>query len=251
MINAVVVDHDLLAAQRLNTLLSAIADIHLVQVIGDHRAAIAALCQAHPAVVFVNPEMTNPSLAELSAALDYSRTPLVITTPHVKHAVRAFDLGATDFLLAPVTAERLIKCMAKVRRFLRSWVSPDHDQTASGEDAIDLGDNPRSRRFVARSGGKIVFLKPADITWIKANANSVRLNVADGQSYRVWQTMQQVERRLDPNLFLRIHRSIIVNIETVRDVQRCGHGELIVTLRDGMELPLGRSFRQRLERLMA
>jgi two-component system LytT family response regulator len=252
VIRAMVVDDELLARQKLKSFLSSVEDIHLVAEADNGYTAIEAIHVANPDLLFLDIEMPGPSAFDLlNQAVDCTRTCLIFTTAYVRHAVRAFEAEATDFLLKPFDEERFKKSLAKARRFLEARKPLPREEVIAASATADLAYVDQRNRFVARSGGKIIFLKPNEIIWIEAAANYVRLNVRGGQSYLIRQTMHEIEHKLDVNMFLRIHRSVIVNIERVRELQPCGGGEYIVMLQDGKQLPLGRSFRPRMEQLLA
>jgi two-component system LytT family response regulator len=248
-----VVDDELYARQKLKKFLASVDDIHLVAEADNGYTAIEAIHVANPDLLFLDIEMPGPSVFDLlNQAVDCSHTCLVFTTAYDRYAVRAFEAEATDFLLKPFDEDRFKKALAKARRFLERRPNPPQENIpVNGNGMADLAYVDHRNRFVARSGGKIIFLKPNEITWIEAAANYVRLNVRGGQSYLIRQTMHEIEHKLDSNMFLRIHRSVIVNIERVRELQPCGGGEYIIMLQDGKQLPLGRSYRPRMEQLLA
>lgn len=103
--------------------------------------------------------------------------------------------------------------------------------------------NSSPERFVVRVDGKIVFLRSADVEWIEAAANYVRVH-AGQRVYSIRDKISDFEKTLAPDKFIRIHRSVIVNLDAVSEIQSCGGGEYIVVLRSGKELPLGRTYRE-------
>lgn len=247
-----VADDELFARQKLKKFLSAVDDIQVVAEAENGFTAIEAINVAHPDLIFLDIEMPGPSAFDLiSQAVDSTQTCLIFTTAYDRYAVRAFEAEATDFLLKPFDEERFHKSLPKARRFLERRPTAIPLEMNGLNGTSDLAYVDQRNRFVARSGGKIIFFKPNEITWIEAAANYVRLNVRSGQSYLIRQTMHEIEHKLDAGMFLRIHRSIIVNIERVRELQPCGGGEYIVMLQDGKQLPLGRSYRPRMEQLLA
>jgi two-component system LytT family response regulator len=108
----------------------------------------------------------------------------------------------------------------------------------------------RAARLVVRAGGKTVFLRSDEIEWVEASGNYVRLH-ANGQSYVLRDSMKNMESKLDPDLFVRIHRSAIVNVDYIRELEPYFHGEYVVILRDGTRLMASRVFSDRLDRLIA
>ena len=108
----------------------------------------------------------------------------------------------------------------------------------------------RAQRLVVRAGGKTVFLRSDEIEWVEASGNYVRLH-ANGQNYMLRDSMKNMETKLDPDLFVRIHRSAIVNVDHIRELEPYFHGEYVVILRDGTRLMASRVFSDRLDRLIA
>jgi two-component system LytT family response regulator len=108
----------------------------------------------------------------------------------------------------------------------------------------------RAARLVVRTGGKTVFLRSDEIEWVEASGNYVNLH-ANGQSYVLRDSMKNMESKLDPDLFVRIHRSAIVNVDYIRELEPYFHGEYVVILRDGTRLMASRVFSDRLDRLIA
>jgi two-component system LytT family response regulator len=113
----------------------------------------------------------------------------------------------------------------------------------------ELRDRRRSDRLVVKTGGRVIFLRTEDIDWVEASGNYVRLHVG-GEAHLLRESMKNMERRLDPNTFVRIHRSAIVNVDRIRELEPWFHGEYIVILRDGTRLTSSRVFSDRLNALI-
>jgi two-component system LytT family response regulator len=113
----------------------------------------------------------------------------------------------------------------------------------------ELRDRRRSDRLVVKTGGRVVFLRTEDIDWVEASGNYVRLHVG-GDAHLLRESMKNMERRLDPSTFVRIHRSAIVNVDRIRELEPWFHGEYIVILRDGTRLTSSRVFSDRLNALI-
>jgi two-component system LytT family response regulator len=157
--------------------------------------------------------------------------------------VRAFECHALDYLLKPFTAERLQAAIQCVR-----------DRIASNEKQVgDIKSNSASERYTTRmvfkSRGRILFLSVNDIRWIEAEENYVRLHTSD-QSHLLRESISKLERRLDPQSFLRIHRSSIVNLHYVKEVKNEANGDASVMLINGETIAMSRSYRSRIQKLM-
>lgn len=185
--------------------------------------------------------------------------PVVFTTAFDHHALRAFEVQALDYLLKPFDQERFRGALARVRQQI--------DRLENGElgrklialvrdlqgDAAPIADAPpaptgdrRSDRMVVKSNGRLFFLRTDEIDWVEAAGNYVRLHVGS-DAHLLRETMNAIEARLDPELFFRIHRSRIVNIERVKELQPWFNGEYVVLLRNGTKLTLSRGYREKLQ----
>lgn len=176
--------------------------------------------------------------------------PVAITSTYGRGAARALDLHAIDYLLKPVSAERVRRTLDRYRAHRGSAAIRTMD--ARLEKALrTLGNSEEylDRITVPRRRGSLVFVDIASLEWIEAAGNYLRLNTRDG-SHLVRQTMASLERRLDPRKFIRIHRSTIVNIGSIREVRQRQSGEQTVVLASGKRLNIGRSYRDRFARLL-
>jgi two-component system LytT family response regulator len=223
----------------------------------DGREAIEAIRQHRPDLVFLDVQMPEVDGFGVLQALGAEQLPLVIfTTAYDQYAVRAFEVHAIDYLVKPFDPERFRSAFQRARQQLDRAQASDQNQRlialleqlaaqaragdggAGGERYLD--------RLMIRSGGKIFFVKTAEIDWVEAAANYVRLHVAR-ESHVIRETISNLAERLDPAHFARIHRSTIVNLDRVKEMQPWFSGEYIVILRDGTRLKLSRGYRERLE----
>jgi two-component system LytT family response regulator len=177
--------------------------------------------------------------------------PIVIfTTAYDRHAVRAFEAHALDYLLKPFDQERLHQAVNRARAELLR--ANDRDATHRILDYLSESAERQSRsdrRLVVKAGGRIVFLNFDEIDWVEAAANYVKINVAK-QSYLLRKGIGEIEERLGPTQFVRIHRSVIVNIKRIKELQPVNSGEYIVVLKDGKELSCSRGYRAGLQQLI-
>jgi two-component system, LytTR family, response regulator len=171
---------------------------------------------------------------------------IIFVTAYDQYAVKAFDAQAIDYLLKPFKQERFLAALARAKDRIQSGTNQ-----LSSESLLALlrAVNRDRERLVVRCEGKVVFLRTAEVEWVEADANYVRIH-AGQRSYNVREKISVFERTLPEHKFIRIHRSIIVNLDAVAEIQNCGNGEHIVVLRTGKELPLGRTYRERLDSLI-
>ena len=172
---------------------------------------------------------------------------VVFVTAYDQHALRAFEVQALDYLLKPFDSERFQGTLRRVRQQMQHAETGDLSQKLLALVRDLKGERQsRAERLVVKSGGRLFFLRTDEIDWIEAAGNYVRLHMKD-QSHLFRETMNQMESRLDPQRFFRIHRSRIVNTERIKELQPWFNGEYVVLLQNGAQLRLSRSYREKLE----
>ena len=182
-------------------------------------------------------------------ALPPERIPTIIfVTAYDQYAVRAFEVFALDYLLKPFDQERFDKALARVKHQL-SIQRTD----ALNERILNALEEIKTRpvhleRLVIKMNGHVFFIKAEEIDWLEAEGNYVRLH-AGKESYLLRDTISALESQLDPKKFIRVHRSAIVNIDRITELQPWFHGDYVVILRDGRQLTLSRGYRQKLQEL--
>jgi two-component system, LytTR family, response regulator len=247
-IRALIVDDEPLARERMRTLLGAEADVDVVGEARDGVEAVEAILSQSPDLVFLDVHMPKLDGFEVIQTVGLDRMPpVVFVTAYDQHALRAFEVQALDYLLKPFDSDRFQSALKRVRRQIDSQESGDLGRRLLAL-VRDLKSErpPRSDRLVVKSGGRLFFLRADEIDWIEAAGNYVRLHVgAEGHLLR--ETMNSIESRLNPETFFRIHRSHIVNIERIKELQPWFNGEYVVILRNGARLTLSRGYREKLQ----
>jgi two-component system LytT family response regulator len=179
---------------------------------------------------------------------------VVFTSAYDQYAIRAFDAHALDYLLKPFDQARLHQSIERVRLALRKSndgaITHRILQLLSQVKAEKQPDPEYDGRMVIRTKGRIVFLNVDEIDWVEAAANYVRLN-AGGESYLFRETISRTSERLNPNRFIRIHRSMIVNVSRVKELIPVNSGEYIVVLKSGKELSCSRGYRANVQQMIA
>jgi two-component system LytT family response regulator len=255
-IRTIIVDDEPLGRSRLASLLQEEDDIEIVAQCGDGAEALAAIGELDPDLLFLDVQIPELTGFEVLAALDRADPPVVIfVTAHDEFALRAFDVHALDYLLKPFDDERFQQALARarshlgnqdavdVRRRLMDFFGETNGMTSNGHTA----DRERLlTRIVVKEGDRILFLKVDDIDWIEAADYYARIH-ARGATYVIRETLANLEQHLDPERFVRIHRSTIVNLDRVQEMQPWFHGAFVVFLVDGTELRLSRSRREHLQ----
>lgn len=252
-VRAVIVEDEPVAMERLRRLLGEEGDLEIVGEAATGADALRRLRAEDPDVVFLDIRLPDMNAFEIVREMGPEKMPLVVfVTAYEEHAVHAFEVKAIDYVLKPFEAGRLASAVHDVRRRLDLESAAERARRMGsllelvGEGLeLDAGSGPR-RRLVVRSQGRIRLVPVDDVDWIEAAGNYVRLHLSDGDSELVRETMIRLEECLDPDRFVRIHRSSIVNLDRVEEIRHWSSGEYIVELEDGTELKLTRTYRERI-----
>jgi two-component system LytT family response regulator len=230
-IRVAVVDDEALARARLRRMLGHEPDVEIVAECGRGDAAVCALRRLRPDVVFLDihlPDLTGFGVLD---ATDANWRPSVIfVTAHAEHAVRAFDTGATDYLLKPYSHDRLKAALERVR------------QARNG--APEAASATYAERLTVPVGPRLQLIAVSAIDCVIAQSNYVELHTGPDR-HVLRETLSAMEARLDPNRFVRIHRSRIVRIDAVRDIECLGGGQYVLRLASGARLSSGPNYRDR------
>ena len=249
LVRSLIVDDELLSRKRIRRFLCAEQDFEIVAESENGKEAVAAIQEYSPDVVFLDVQMPGMSGFDVIATIGVEHMPLTIfTTAFDEYAVRAFEVHALDYLLKPISRSRFHAVLKRVRSNLaqtRQLLEPHLLDllVRRQEDAQAL------TRLLIKSEGKVIFLNTREIDWIQAEGNYVRVQ-AGPTAHLLRQTLSRLTKDLDANRFLRIHRSTIVNIERIKELRPCFHGDYIVHLRDGKRLTLSRTYREEVRKIL-
>jgi two-component system LytT family response regulator len=256
-VRAVVVDDEPLAREHLVALLADEPDVEVVGEAGGGAAAIRLIGAERPALVFLDVQMPGCDGFEVLRAVAPVHRPLVVfVTAYDAHAVRAFEVAAVDYLLKPVLEPRFRAAVRRAVARVRGPAAEADDVAArlaallrqqGGAEPADVARDDRARVPV-RADGRVTFVRTHDIDWIDADDDEVRLHVGRA-THVLRETMARMEARLPPG-FVRIHRSTIVNVERIREVQPWTRGDFVLILHDGTRLLSGRTYRDDVLRLL-
>jgi two-component system LytT family response regulator len=250
-IRTLIADDEPLARERLRALLARHGDVEIIGECANGADAIEVITELRPDLVLLDVEMPRVDGFAVLQALDAESLPAVVfVSAHDQYAVRAFEAHALDYILKPFDESRVDRALHRVRGQLvhaPGTTRPIDPRLLSLLE--ELRDRRRSDRLVVKAGGRVVFLRTEDVDWVEASGNYVRLHVG-GEAHLLRESMKNMERRLDPSTFVRIHRSAIVNVDRIRELEPWFHGEYIVILRDGTRLTSSRVFSDRLNALI-
>lgn len=248
-LTTLIVDDEPLAREGLRALLAKDTEVSAIREAKDGREAVAAIRESHPDLVLLDvqmPEMDGFAVVQSIGA--ESMPGVVFVTAHDRYAIQAFEINALDYLLKPVIEERFLQAMARAKERIHANKTDTNRQILGLLEAIA---SPRKhvKRLAVWSAGKTTLLDAEEVDWIQAAENYVELHVGR-ITHLLHVTMNTLEKSLDPEVFLRIHRSLIVNVGRIRCLQPGAHGEYRVTLRDGACLQSGRTYADRLKALV-
>ena len=258
ILRAMIVDDEAPAREGLRLRLKKEPDVRVVGEFGDAASAIAAIRADPPDILFLDIEMPGANGFQiLESASDVDLPAVVFVTAHDAHAVKAFGVRALDYLLKPVEQSRLQEALARAREY---WDNRRNAELADRVRSIVSGEtslptqaaspsSPSPLRIPVRRDGAIQFVNASDIDWVDAAGDSVRLHTGK-VTHVLRKSMGEILAMLAPKQFVRIHRSTIVNIARVRELQPWFHGEYVVVLSDGTKLKLSRGHREKLSALL-
>jgi two-component system LytT family response regulator len=246
-IRAMIVDDEPLARRHLHALLSAEPDVAVVAECATGLEAVAAIKAQRPDLVFLDIQMPELDGVGVADAIGAASMPLtVFVTAHDDRALDAFRVHALDYLLKPVDRTRFALALARAKDTLRGRVARDPARLEAMLAAL----RPRrdgiepiapGERLAVRIDGRTLLVRVREIDWISADDNNVVLHAA-GRALRIRETLSSIAERL-PADFVRVHRSAMVNATRVAEVRPAMHGEYLIVLSDGVEVPTGRRFR--------
>ena len=246
-LRVVVVDDEDLPRQRVRDLVTQHEALTLVGEASDGASALDVIVEQQPDLVFLDIQMPELDGFQVIAALDTEDLPaIVFVTAYDAHAIRAFEVDAMDYLLKPVTEARFAAAVTRVLSRLSELAGSKTLQTLAARINQERG---YATRFVARRGGKHYIVRVADIDWLQAEGNYLRV-AAGSASHLVRATMKNAEARLDPARFVRIHRSILVAIDRIASIESGPGGEYILTMPGGVRLTSSRGYSERVRALL-
>jgi two-component system LytT family response regulator len=249
-VRTLIVDDEELGRKRIRKLLSAEAGFEIVGESRDGGEAIRAIEKLAPDLVFLDVQMPELGGFEVLAQIAPEKMPVIIfVTAHDQFALKAFEAQAIDYLLKPFDDERFAQSLQRARTYLNG------NDTGGMKERLArlLNGLPNHGKYLTRvavkRAGRVLFLKTGEIDWIEAAGNYVNLHVGQ-ESYLLRGRLSELEKRFDPEQFFRIHRSTIVNLDRVKELQLLFKGEGIVVLKDGQRLSASRNCSQRLQELL-
>ena len=249
-IRTLIVDDEPLARTHLRSLLAPDEDIEILGECGSGSEAVEAIRRDEPDLVLLDIQIPELDGFEVIRQIGPESMPFVLfVTAYDEHALRAFEAQVLDYLMKPVNRERLRGAVQRAKELIRGVRGAE-----MAEPLTRLLETLQPRaapldRLALRLDGRILFLRIEQIDWIEAADDYVRLHVGK-QTLEHRDTLTRLEQRLPADRFLRIHRSTIVNVDRIREMQPWFQGDYVLIMQDGTRLTTGRSYRDRLKALL-
>jgi two-component system LytT family response regulator len=263
-LTALIVDDEALARRGLTLRLRNIGDIEIIGEARNGREALKAINEQKPDIVFLDIQMPGMNGFDVVRELGTQNpSAIIFVTAFDEFAIQAFEANAVDYVLKPIEDERLLEAVVKVRQLLVRKRAVAHkkslldlvsqitgEQVSSMEDIASKGVSDLTRKeppkLAIRDGGRTTWVKQDDIEWIDAAGDYMCVH-ALGETHIMRQTMKELEQDLDSDLLQRVHRSTIVNIRQVREMQSHINGEYFLTLLSGHTIKLSRTYKDKLK----
>jgi two-component system LytT family response regulator len=241
-IRTVIAESELFARRQLRALLEQEAGVELIAECSSGLQTIDAIRDYRPDLLVMESQLPDMDGLAVLRRISPGPAPVVIFTSQRNHdAFRAFEARALDYLLKPFDAERIHIALQRVRAEMLKPKSADFASLPA-----ETGTHKDRRRLVVRTAGRVLVLETSEVDWVEAAGNYVRLH-AGPRTHLLREGIGRITARLDPAQFVRIHRSIIVNIDRIKELRPCNSGEYMVLLKDGRELSCSRSYRNQLQ----
>jgi two-component system, LytTR family, response regulator len=248
-IRVLVADDELPARQRLVDLLHRDDQIASISEAADGESAVAMIQKENPHLLFLDVQMPELDGLGVIDAIGAAQMPLtVFVTAYDQHAIRAFEANALDYLLKPFSDERFEATMTRARARLDERSMREFGQRVMKMvSAVPANPERRLDRLVVKAGGTTRFIRVIDIDWIEAAGVYVTLHVG-GKELLYRAALNDLAEKLDPRRFVRVHRSALINIESVLQLEPISHGEFEAVLKNGSRTRVSRTYRSQLEK---
>lgn len=249
-LRAAVVDDEMLARQIIREMLAHDPEVEIVAECVNGSEAIDAIKNFKPDLLFLDIQMPEVAGFEvLESLIDTSLPKVIFVTAYDQYAIRAFDYHALDYLLKPFDRERFELAVARAKTQIQRERNGELDKRIRDLLNALKSESKHVERLVIKNGGRVYFLEVDEIHWIEAEGNYVRLHTT-GKSHLLREGIGTLEEQLDPKKFLRVHRSSIVRIDSIKELQPWFHGEYHIILHNGTKLTLSRNYRDQLQQVL-
>ncbi len=257
-IKVLIIDDENLAREKIRTFLEKEEDIEILDECKNSAEALISIRNKKPDLIFLDIKMPGMNAFEMLDNLNQSELPAIIfTTAFDKFALKAFEVHALDYLLKPFDKERFSKTLDRSRKQLNSKATEEKSKNIL--DALnDLKEQKASKmenetdyleRITIKTNGRIYFIKITEIEWLEASGNYIKI-FSSGSSHLIRDTLSAFEKKLDPKIFLRIQRSVIININFIKELKIWFHNEYNVYMKNGTKFTSGRTYKNSIEKIL-
>jgi two-component system LytT family response regulator len=249
-LRVLIVDDEPIAREGVRVQLQKYSSVEISGEAGNGLEAVEAIRELTPDIVFLDVQMPGMNGFEVLQAVGTNNLPaVVLVTAYDKYALQAFEINAIDYLLKPFDAERFGRAFARAKREIEKQRVEALNQKLQTLLETVLPQKKFLERLVVKSSGRIFFLPVAEIDWIEAADNYARLHVGR-ESHLIRETLSSLEARLDPENFLRVRHSAIVNVKHIKELHPLFKGEYEIVLQSGAKLATSRRYRTRISSLL-
>lgn len=247
-IKVLVVDDELLGRERICSLLGEYADIKIAGECVNGREAVEAIRNLKPDLVFLDVQMPKIDGFGVVEIIGAENMPAVIfVTAYDKYAIRAFEINAVDYLLKPFDEERFEKAVERAKREIKRHEAPAEIKENLRKLLEEVKPEPQFlKRVPVKSANGTTFVPAEEIDWISAAGHYIELHIGN-ETHLIREKLSVIETKLDPQIFMRIHRSTIVNLERIKSLHPMFNGDQLVILKNGRELNLSRNYYDKLK----
>jgi two-component system, LytTR family, response regulator len=248
-IRALVVDDEPLARRSIRRFLDKGSGVEIIDQCGDGNSAVEAIRTQKPDLVFLDVQMPEKTGLDVIREIGPDAMPVtVFVTAYDRYAIRAFDANAIDYLLKPFGKQRFDMALKRAKERIAGRMNLNDLRVILAELECDRTQSAYPDRLTASENGRILLINVKDIDWIGTSGNYAQV-YSGSRKYEIRQTLTSLEEKLNPRDFLRIHRSTIVNIRQIRELQPWFHGYHLIILQNGQELRMSRYQRDVAKRL--
>jgi two-component system LytT family response regulator len=239
-----IIDDEALARKRLRSMLSKTPALEVIGECANGEDAVVAILNSSPDLIFLDVQMPEMDGFEVIKAIGRESMPAVIfVTAYDQYALKAFEVHAVDYLLKPFNRDRLGQALSRAMTALQNRAVGDLNRSLLALlDKLKESD-PYARRLLVKAHGRIHLLPVNDIEWIEADDYYARVHLGQ-ESFLIRESLNHLQQRLDPRQFLRIHRSSIINVRYIKELQSWFHGEYLAILKNGAKLHISRNYQK-------
>lgn len=252
-IKALIADDERLGRDLIKHMLKTNPDVVIIEECNNGTDALSKIQTLSPDLVFLDIKMPGINGVEIVNRLEESQRPIVVfTTAHDDYAISAFDQNAVDYLLKPFDQERFDRTLDRVRQQLKH--KGDSELANKIQHLLASSPSPETKtepidRITIKESNRVFFLSPNEIDYFEASGNYVAIHVGD-KTHLVYDSLSNMESKLDAKRFVRAHRSTIINIQAIKELRTHFNGEYVVILKNGTRLKISRSYREKVKPIL-